>query len=97
MDNQEKTKLYQEQSQANKAKSILENELYQESIDKLKKLYSESLFNTGAAETNTREKLWMAYQIVGKVEQHFKELVETGKLASKQLESFRKDDQQKKF
>jgi|TARA_Y100000389_G_scaffold37566_1_gene31878 hypothetical protein len=97
MDNQEKTKLYQEQSQANKAKSILENELFQESIDKLKKLYSESLFNTGAAETNTREKLWMAYQIVGKVEQHFKELVETGKLASKQLESFRKDDQQKKF
>jgi len=97
MDNQEKTKLYQEQSQANKAKSILENELYQKSIDKLKKLYSESLFNTGAAETNTREKLWMAYQIVGKVEQHFKELVETGKLASKQLESFRKDDQQKKF
>jgi len=97
MDNQEKTKLYQEQSQANKAKSILENELFQESIDKLKKLYTESLFNTGAAETNTREKLWMAYQIVGKVEQHFKELVETGKLASKQLESFRKDDQQKKF
>lgn len=86
-----------EVSQANQADLILKNPLFKESIDKLKKLYSESLFKTGAEEQSTREKLWLAYNIVGKVEQHFTELVETGKLAKRQLEDLRKADQQKKF
>ena len=94
---QDKSKLNKEVSQANQADLILKNPLFKESINKLKKLYSESLFKTGAEEQSTREKLWLAYNIVGKVEQHFTELVETGKLAKRQLEDLRKADQQKKF
>lgn len=86
-----------EVSQANQAELILNNPLFKESIDKLKKLYSESLFKTGAEEQSTREKLWLAHNIVGKVEQHFTELVTTGKLAKKQLEDLRKVEEQKKF
>tara|TARA_B100001063_G_C16698054_1_gene520979 strand:- start:11 stop:193 length:183 start_codon:yes stop_codon:yes gene_type:complete len=60
-------------------------------------LYSNSLLNTGASENETREKLWLAYQMVGKVEQNLIEMIDTGKLASKQLEDFRNQIKNKKF
>jgi hypothetical protein len=97
MNKETQGKLNQEVSQANKAKQLFENPLLKESFDKLKKLYSESLFNTGAKETETREKLWLAYNVVGKVEQNLLEIIDTGKLASKQLEDFRKNIKNEKF
>ena len=97
MDKDQVGKLQKEVSQANKAKQLFENPLLKESFDKLKKLYSESLFNTGAKETETREKLWLAYNVVGKVEQNLLEMIDTGKLANKQLEDFRKNIKNKKF
>ena len=76
----------------------MESELFKESVDTLKKIYSEALLEkTGAKESETREKLWIAYNVVGKVEQHFKSILETGKLAEKQLEEFRKTEKEKKF
>ena len=85
-------------SRSSQAKQLLGNKLFQESIDTLKKIYSEALLEkTGAKESDTREKLWIAYNVVGKVEQHLKSILETGKLAEKQLDSFRKQQQEKKF
>jgi hypothetical protein len=87
-----------EVSRSNQAKQILENKIFIEAVDSLKKLYSEALLEkTGAKESDTREKLWIAFNVVGKVEQHLKSILETGKLAEKQLEIFRKDEQEKKF
>ena len=97
MNNLEQDKLNQELSQANKAKQLFENPLLKESFDKLKKLYTESLFNTGATETEAREKLWLAYNVVSKVEQNLLEILDTGKLASKQLEDYRNSINNKKF
>ena len=97
MNDKQQGQLQQEVSQANKVKQLFENPLLQESFDKLKKIYSDSLFNTGANEELTREKLWLAYNIVGKVEQNLKEILDTGKLASKQLEDFRKSIKNQKF
>ena len=97
MDKDQEGKLQKEVSQANKAKQLFENPLLKESFDKLKKLYADSLFNTGAKETETREKLWLAYNVVGKVEQNLLEMIDTGKLANKQLEDFRKNIKNKKF
>ncbi len=88
----------EEVSRSYQAKQILENKLFQESIDELKKIYSEALLDkTGAKESDTREKLWIAYNVVSKVEQHLKTILETGKLAEKQLEIFRKTEKEKKF
>ena len=85
-------------SRSNEAKQILESKLFQESIETLKKIYSEALLEkTGAKESDTREKLWIAYNVVGKVEQHLQTVIETGKLASKQLEDFRKQQDNTKF
>ena len=97
MNNLEQDKLNQELSQANKAKHLFENPLLKESFDKLRNLYSTSLLNTGANENDTREKLWLAFNIVGKVEQNLQEILDTGKLASKQLEDFRNHIQNQKF
>ena len=97
MNDQEQAKLQQEVNQSNKAKDLFDNPLVKESFDKLKNLYSTSLLNTGANEVDTREKLWLAYNIVGKVEQNLQEVIDTGKLASKQLEEFRKKIENKKF
>tara|TARA_R100000900_G_scaffold134145_1_gene111187 strand:+ start:86 stop:379 length:294 start_codon:yes stop_codon:yes gene_type:complete len=97
MDSQQEGKLNQEITQANKAKQLFEEPLLKESFEKLKKLYSESLFNTGATETDAREKLWLAYNVVNKVEQNLLEMIDTGKLASKQLEDYRKSIKNKKF
>ena len=88
----------EEISRSNQAKQVLENKIFQEAIQSLKKLYSEALLEkTGAKESDTREKLWIAYNVVGKVEQHLKTVIETGTLAQKQLEDFRKQQQQTKF
>ena len=97
MDNQEQAKLQQEVSQSNKASELLSDPLLKESFDKLKNLYSTSLLNTGANETETREKLWLAFNIVGKVEQNLQEILDTGKLASKQLEDYRNQIENQKF
>ena len=97
MDSNEQNKLQQELNQANKAKQLFDNPLLQESFQKLRELYSNSLLNTGASENETREKLWLAYQMVGKVEQNLIEMIDTGKLASKQLEDFRNQIKNKKF
>ena len=97
MDSQQEGKLNQEITQANKAKQLFEEPILKESFEKLKKLYSESLFNTGANETEAREKLWLAYNIVTKVERNLLEIIDTGKLASKQMEDYRNSIKKKKF
>ena len=87
-----------ELNRSSQAKQILEDKLFQESISTLKKIYSEALLEkTGATESDTREKLWIAYNVVGKVEQHLKSILETGKLAEKQLEIFRQSQKEQKF
>ena len=98
METKDQARRSAEISRSNQAKQILESELFKESVDTLKKIYSEALLEkTGAKESETREKLWIAYNVVGKVEQHLQSILETGKLAEKQLEVFRKQSQEKKF
>jgi len=97
MQEMDQTKLQSELSRSEKARLGLSNPIFVEAIENLKKLYSQSLLNTGVNEQDAREKLWLAYQVVQKVEQHFTEIMETGKLAKKQLEDFRKSIDGQKF
>lgn len=84
-------------SRSDKARQILENQVFKESFEKLKDLYTTSLFNTGVNENETREKLWLAVHIVQKVEQNIQEVLDTGKLAKKQLEDYRSQIKNNKF
>ena len=97
MQETDQAKLQSELSRSEKARLGLSNPIFVEAIENLKKLYSQSLLNTGVNEQDAREKLWLAFQIVQKVEQHFIEIMETGKLAKKQLEDFRASIEKKEF
>ena len=81
---------------SSQAKQLLENKLFQESFEYLKKIYSEALLDrTTVRESEAREKYWLAYQVLKKVEHHFKEILETGKLAEKQIADFQKSKEKK--
>jgi hypothetical protein len=83
--------LDQESNRGVKAKQILENELFEESFKVLKKSYEEAIFQTGPNDELARTKIYLAYQILGKFESHFRTVMETGKLAEKQLQDLRKN------
>ena len=82
--------LQKEQTRGQRAKDILEDELFTESIQTLKDSYSNAIFQTGPNDELARTKIYLAYQILGKFENHFRSVMETGVLASKQLEELRK-------
>ena len=67
MQQTDQTKLQSEVSRSEKAKLVLQEPIFVEAIETLKKLYSQSLLNTGVNEQDAREKLWLAFQIVQKV------------------------------
>jgi|TARA_R110000751_G_scaffold77484_1_gene156255 hypothetical protein len=80
-----------ESSRGSRAKTILEDELFIETIKSLKETYTEAIFQTGPNDELARTKIYLAYQILGKFENHFRSTMETGKLASKQLDELRKN------
>ena len=82
--------LIKEQTRGQRAKDILEDELFKESLQTLKDSYSNAIFQTGPNDELARTKIYLAYQILGKFGDHFRTVMETGQLASKQLEELRK-------
>ena len=82
--------LQKEQTRGQRAKDILEDELFTESLQTLKDSYSNAIFQTGPNDELARTKIYLAYQILGKFENHFRTVMETGQLASKQLDELRK-------
>jgi len=82
--------LTKEISRGQRAKDILDDELFIESLEILKESYSNAIFQTGPNDELARTKIYLAYQILGKFENHFRSVMETGVLASKQLEELRK-------
>ena len=84
------SKLIKESSRGVKAQQILDNELYKESFDELKKSYEEAIFQTKPTDDKARFSIYLAYQILGKVENHLRTVMETGKLADKQLQDLKK-------
>ena len=98
MDQKDQTRREQELSRSSQVKQLLENKLLQESLDTLKKIYSEALLEkTGAKESDTREKLWIAYNVVGKVEQHLKSILESSSKEEDEEEYMSESDLEKKF
>ena len=65
MDQKDQANRERELSRSSQARQLLENKLFKEAFNSLKKIYSEALLDkTGAKEGDTREKLWIAYNVV---------------------------------
>jgi hypothetical protein len=56
----------------------------------LRNEYRKAWENTGAKDADARERLWLAFQIAGKVESHLKSAVNNGKFAEKALAEIEK-------
>lgn len=72
---------------AARAQILLDDDMLKEAFAELEKTYMSAWRNTGTAEnaTHTREKLWLAVNLVGKVQEHLNLAIQNGKLAKAQL------------
>ena len=63
---------------ARKANNLLQNELFIESFNVLKEDLMNRWNNSGSAESESRESIWLAMRLLDRIEGHIKSIVETG-------------------
>ena len=80
-----------ERQRGEKAKLLLEEPLFKEAFDLLKEEYQSAMFQTKHNDDDVRKALWQAFHITDKVENHFRTVMETGKLATVQLNDIKKN------
>jgi hypothetical protein len=73
-----------------RAKALLDNELLQEAFATLERDYIDAWKTSPARDTDGRERLWQAVNIVGKVRDHIVKVLNDGKLAQRQLDDLAK-------
>ena len=79
-------KLNRERERGARAEALLRDDLLQEAFAVLEKRYVEEWRMTQFRDTDARERLWQAVNIVGKVRDHLAGVVNGGKLAQRQLD-----------
>ncbi len=82
--------LIREQTKGSKAKTILEDELFIETFSVLKESYEKEMVQTSYKDSEARTAIWVAWHQLDKVKSHLTEIMNTGKLASKQLQDLKK-------
>ena len=73
-----------------RAAQLLNDPLLKQAFEDLLETYKQEIFNTNFADDNRRRSLWMAYNMVDKIRGHLQTIMESGKLASKDLELLQK-------
>ena len=61
-----------------RAKSLLSNELFNESFDVLREDLMNRWNSSGSAELEARESIWLAMRLLDRIHGHIKSIVETG-------------------
>lgn len=78
------------------AKLLLDNSLLTEAFTSLEDEYITALFSTKFDERDAREKLYLAFNVVGKVRDHLTMMVQNGHVAATELKSLTADAERKK-
>ena len=73
-----------------RAAQLLNDPLLKQAFEDLLDTYKQEIFNTNFADDNRRRSLWMAYNMVDKIRGHLQTIMESGKIASKDLELLQK-------
>jgi hypothetical protein len=79
-------KLRHDMNRGGQAAQLLDNPMLVEAFQSLEEIYLVTWKATGVLDTDRREKLWLAVQVVGKVRRHLQETLSSGQLASRQIE-----------
>lgn len=77
-------------SKGKRAELLLQDELLTGAFKALEASYIEGWRNSEARDTDARERLWHAVQVVGKVQQHLQVAVSNGKIAQRDLDDIAK-------
>ncbi len=80
-------KIEKQIQQGQKAKQLLDDPLLKEAFEYLTEQYKSEIFNTSYNDHDQRQVLWMAYNMLDKIKGHLVSVMETGKLASSELEN----------
>ena len=79
-------KLHDAIVRGSQAAALLTSELLKESLATLERDYTEAWKTTPARDTDARERLWQAVNVVGKVRDHLVIVLNDGKLAQRQVD-----------
>lgn len=77
--------LHKDVARAREAELLLDNALLKESFAKLRTDYLAAWEGSNVRDTDARERLWQALQIVGLVQSHLKQVMSDGRLARAEL------------
>ena len=69
---------------------LLNDPLLKQAFEDLLETYKQEIFFTNFADDEKRRSLWMAYNMVDKIRGHLQTIMESGKLAQKDLELLHK-------
>lgn len=78
------------------AQALLDNKMLKECFSSLRELYTEELLNSRPDEEFKREKLYLAFNLIGKVEQHLHKAISNGSVAKKDLANMLENEKRKK-
>ena len=73
-----------------RAQVLLDDPLLKQGFKDLLETYKDEIFNTNFADDDKRRSLWMAYNMLDKIRGHLQTIMESGKLAQKDLELLNK-------
>ena len=89
-------KLLRENARALGAQSLLDNDLFNEALTTLEAEYIKAWKATPLRDSDGRERVWQAVQIVGKIKDHLQSILNDGKLAAAQLKELADTAERKK-
>ena len=67
-----------EEERVGRAKSLLNDDLFNEAFDVLRKDLMNRWESSGSPEVEARESIWLAMRLLDRIEGHIKSIVETG-------------------
>ena len=73
-----------------RAQVLLDDPLLKQAFEDLLESYKQEIFYTSFTDDDKRRSLWMAYNMVDKIRGHLQTIMESGKLAQKDLELLNK-------
>ena len=83
-------KLETQLRQGKRAQVLLNDPLLKQAFEDLLETYKNEIFNTNFADDEKRRSLWMAFNMLEKIRGHLQTIMESGKLAQKDLEQLNK-------
>ncbi len=89
-------RLLRDSDRALKAQSLLDNEMFNDALATLEAEYIAAWKATPLRDSDGRERVWQAVQIVGKIKDHIGAVLNDGKLAAAQLRELAETAERKK-